>query len=292
MLLINDHQPQLAELNLLLQQRVRANHQLCVALRDVPSHFALAIRFQRARQQDDAVPGILQNSPRRKIMLLRQDLGRRHQRHLATILDRDNRRLEPHNRLARSHISLQQTPHGIRLLHVRGNLFQHPLLRRSGMKRQNLLDRRPHPVVQPECDPRLRLLLAPLQFHPEFDEEQLIEDHPQMCRSTARLQVLEAFARLRPMHVPQRGPRRDQPQMRAHGGRNRVRQIGRQVVERRADRLPKPARSQPPNRFINRNDASDLQRLGRLFLGAVVSESVGSPRISNCGWMICNSRLR
>ena len=39
-------------------------------------------------------------------------------------------------------VALQQTPHGIGLLHVGGDLFEHLFLRGGGMKRQNLLDRR------------------------------------------------------------------------------------------------------------------------------------------------------
>ena len=81
-------------------------------------------------------------------MLLRKNLGGRHQRHLVAVFDGDDRRLKADDGFPRAHISLQQTPHGMRLLHVIGDLFQHPLLRRRGMKRQNLLDRLAHPVVQ------------------------------------------------------------------------------------------------------------------------------------------------
>ena len=95
-------------------------------------------------------------------MLLRKNLRGRHQRHLAAVLDGDDRRLEPHDRLTRTHVTLQQTPHRIRLFHIRRNLFQHALLRCRGMKGQNLLDCGPHPVVQLKRDSGLRLLLAPL----------------------------------------------------------------------------------------------------------------------------------
>ena len=92
-------------------------------------------------------------------MLLRQNLGRRHQRDLVAVFDGDDRRLEADNCLARSHVPLQQTPHGIRLLHVGSNFLQHPLLRGRGMKWQNLLDRRSHPIVETERYSGLRFLL-------------------------------------------------------------------------------------------------------------------------------------
>ena len=127
------------------------------ALRNVAADFALAVGLQRAGQQDDAVSRILQNSARGKIMLLRENFRGRHQRHLATVFDGDDRCLKTDNGFPRAYVSLQQTPHGMRLLHVIGNLFQHPLLRRCGMEGQNFLDRLAHAVIQAKSDSGLRL---------------------------------------------------------------------------------------------------------------------------------------
>ncbi len=46
-------------------------------------------------------------------MLLRQNLSRSHQGDLIAILDGDDRGLKGDNRFARSHIALQETPHGM-----------------------------------------------------------------------------------------------------------------------------------------------------------------------------------
>ena len=74
------------------------------------------------------------------------------------------------------------------------------------------------------------------------------------------------------MHVPQCRARRDQAESRADDGRNRLWQLRCQSVERGADGAPKPARRKAslPRRFINRNDAADLQRLARLFFGRAI----------------------
>ncbi len=162
-----------------------ADDELRVSLRDVAADFALAVGFQRAGQQNDAVSGILQNLPRGKIMLLRENLRGRHQRHLITVLDRNDRRLKADDGFTRAHISLQQTPHGIRLLHVIGDLFQHPLLRRRGMKGQNLLDRLARVVIQAKGDAGLRFLLSAFEFQPQLDEEQFFKDQPNV-RGRAR----------------------------------------------------------------------------------------------------------
>src|SRR5579864_6634247 len=106
MLLVDDYQPQIAELNFLLEESMRPNDQLGVSLRDVPADFALAVGFERSCQQHDAISGVLQNPPRGEIMLLGKNLRGRHERNLAAILDGDNRCLEPDNRFPGSHIAL------------------------------------------------------------------------------------------------------------------------------------------------------------------------------------------
>ncbi len=122
-LLVDDYQAWLGELNFFFQQSVRADDELRISLRDVAADFALAIGFERAGQQDNAISGILQNSARGKIMLLGENFRGRHQCNLAAIFNRDDRRLKADDGFAGTDISLQQTPHGIRLLHVAGDLF-------------------------------------------------------------------------------------------------------------------------------------------------------------------------
>ena len=181
---------------------MRPDNQLRVPLRDVPAHVPLAILLERSGEQHDAIAGVFQNLPRRKIMLLRQNFGRSHERDLVAVLDGDDGGLKRHNRLARSHVALQQTPHRIRRLHIGGDFLQHPLLRRGRMKWQYLLNRMPHAIVQLKRDSGLRLLLPPLEFEPQLDKEQFIENQPDMRRRPRRLQIAETLARLRPVHFP------------------------------------------------------------------------------------------
>ena len=140
----------------------------------------------------------------------------------------------------------------------------------SGMKGQNLLDRRPRAIVQAKRDSRLRLLLAPFQLQAQFHKKQFVEDHTDVRRRARRLQLFQAFAGLGPVNIPQRGPRRDQSQVRPHRGRNRFRQIGRQIVERSVNDAPEPARSKPSDGLIDRNDAPNFQRLGGFFTRAIL----------------------
>ena len=185
MLLVDNHETQFGELDAFFQQGVRANDQVGVALRDVAADIALAILFDGAGQQHDAVSSAFENPPRGKIMLLRQDLRRRHQRDLAAVFDGDDGRFERHDRLARPNVPLQQPAHGIRLLHVGSNFFQDALLRGRGMKRQDLLDGLARPVVEPEGDAGLRLHLPAAKFEAQFHEEEFFKNQPKM-RGRAR----------------------------------------------------------------------------------------------------------
>ncbi len=115
-------------------------------------------------------------------MLLRQDFSRGHQCHLVSVFHGDDSGLKSHDGFSRSHIALEQTAHGKRLLHVGGNLFQHTLLRRGGMKRQNFLNSGAHVFIQPKSNAGLRLLLAAFQFESQLNEKQFFEDQPDVRR--------------------------------------------------------------------------------------------------------------
>ena len=57
-------------------------------------------------------------------MLLGQDLGRRHERHLQAVLHRHQRRQQRDDRLAGADVALQQPVHRLRPLHVVDDLLE------------------------------------------------------------------------------------------------------------------------------------------------------------------------
>ena len=208
-------------------------------------------------------------------MLLRQDFRGRHQRHLITIFDGDNGRLKTDDGFARTDVSLQQTPHGIRLLHVLGDFLEDPFLGGGGMKRQNFLDGLAHAIIGAKSDASFGLLLTPLELQAEFDEEQFFEDQTDVRGRAAGLQVREAFASFGPMHFPEGLARRNQSQALAHGGRNRFRDLRSEIVERFANDAAKPAGGYAalPGRFVDRHDAAHFERrrsfVVRIFGGGI-----------------------
>ena len=196
-------------------------------------------------------------------MLRCQNLRRSHQRHLVPVLDGNHRRLERHDGLPRPHVTLQQPTHRCRLLHVIDNLFQHALLRRRRMKRQNLLHCRARLVVDREAHARLRPHLAPFQLQAKFEKKQFLKDQTKQRWSPRRLQLRQALAHHGPMRLPERGLAIHEPHLPAYHRRNRIRQILVQPFQHPVNDAPEPSRRQLPfsGRLINGNNAPRLQRL-------------------------------
>ena len=107
-LLVDHRQRQVVVLHALLEQRVGADDQRHRAIRQsaqqlrprAPLHATGQQRHRRRRQ-----------ARQRAVVLLRQHLGRRHQRGLLPGLDRAQHRQQRHQRLAGADVALQQPQH-------------------------------------------------------------------------------------------------------------------------------------------------------------------------------------
>ncbi len=71
-------------------------------------------------------------------------------------------------------------------------------------------------------DSGLRLLLATFEFESQLQKEEFFEDQADVRRGARGLQVLKALAGIGPVDLSQRVLRRDQAQMVAHDGWNRI----------------------------------------------------------------------
>ncbi len=271
MLLVDDDQAELVELHRLLNERVRANHQLRVALRDVVARLLLAARLLRAGEQNDAIAGGFQNAARRQVMLRGQNFRGRHERDLVAVLDGDDRSLEGDNGFAGADVALQQAAHGRGLGHVAGNLLEHALLRSRGMKRQNALDGGAHDIVDLEGDAGLGAHLAALKLQAEFKEEQLLEDQPDERRGARRLQFGKALAHLGPMRLPESAAAIDQLHAATNRSGDSVGKILIEVLQHAVHHATKPARGEASiaGGLVDRDDAAHLEGLQALiFSGA------------------------
>ena len=139
-----------------------SDDQLGIALANMSANFALPIVLKGACEQDHPVPRIFENAASRKVMLLGENLSRCHERDLIAIFHGDDGSFESHNCFAGADVALQQTAHGKRFLHVRGNFFEHTFLCFGGMEGQNFLDSFAHSSFERKCDSSFGFLLTAL----------------------------------------------------------------------------------------------------------------------------------
>ena len=114
MLLVDDGEREVAERDVLLEQRVGADQEIDLAGREAGQDVgALAAAFAAGEQRDAHADRLGERRDGGE-MLARQDLGRRHQRGLAAGLDHRRAGEQRHHGLARADVALQQAQHAVR----------------------------------------------------------------------------------------------------------------------------------------------------------------------------------
>ena len=128
MLFIDDGKAQATKFDLFLNHRMGSDHDLHLSPPDAVINLLPLRALDVARQQGHPNSQGFHPAVDREIMLLGQHFGRRHDGGLIAELHRPQAGQEGHNRLSASHISLNQTVHGMRFFHILHNLRQGPLL--------------------------------------------------------------------------------------------------------------------------------------------------------------------
>ena len=125
MLLVDDDEPELVERHRLLGERVRADDEMDRAARELGANLAaLAPRVTLPVSDATRNRDVVQQPANRQVVLVRQDLGRRHERDLKAVLHRDDRREQRDDGLAGADVALQQPVHRLGPLHVGHDLAQ------------------------------------------------------------------------------------------------------------------------------------------------------------------------
>ena len=276
---------------------MRAHHELDAARREPVQHPAPVGAAGRSRQQRHLVRARRQQPPDRQVMLLGEDLGRRHERDLQAVLHRDHGRQQRHDRLARADIALQQPLHRRRPRHVADDVLEgQPLC--SGQRERQHRPRRGADAVVDDRDDGLPLRDGgpPPESQPDLEQQELFENHAHLCRRSKRVQQVERRVGGREMRLGNRRP----PIRKAHLGAQPVRQhVGRilgQLLHHVVDERPLHAARGAPGLLVDRHDAArvdgvtlppawqlvlrigDLQRPGFATLGGPVQNDVRPPR--------------
>ena len=258
--------PSLAELDVFFEQRMGAHHQVDVARGQTALQVRLLTRLARADEQIDVVRQGLEQVLDVEVMLHGQDFRGRHERHLVTILHGQDRRLNGHDGLAGTYVTLQQPVHRPGRAHVLHNLLQHAFLRRGRMKRQDALDRLADTVGDGELDSRRALRLATLEGEPGAHHKELFKDHPDLSRTSKTGHFLEGNLARRKVGLPQGRRPLHQLVLLPHRRRQPVADGTLQESQGAPDQTAQDARPEPAHRFVDGHDAPHRQRVDILRL--------------------------
>ena len=187
MLLVDHRETQAPERHGLLYQRMRAHDEAGAAPGEPLAHRRLFRGRHPAEQQLRPDVEGLEQARERGLVLLGEQLGRRHDRRLVAVLRGEQHREERHDRLAGPHVAHQQTVHPQGRRHVFGDLADGVPLVAGELERQVLLETSRQLALQLEADSGAGAFgqMASASLH-ELLVEQLVERQPAAARLCLR----------------------------------------------------------------------------------------------------------
>ncbi len=191
-LLVHDDEAQTVKADRLLQEGVGSDGHLHLTRSNrLPKPLPLPYACPSA-QEADLNPHGLQDGLGLQVVLLRQDLCRRHNRPLEAASHGMDHGQEGHRRLPRPHIPLQEAHHGSRPRHVSLDLLQDPLLGGGKLKPQACPYRR-FDARRPRHGTRhIRLCRPTHAGHAEAQQQEVIEGEAPL----PRLRVLHLLGKM------------------------------------------------------------------------------------------------
>ena len=228
---------------------MRADHHVQQPQLQIQQQLTPRLHAHTACQQRYAHTQRLKIIKQRRIMLRRQNLRRRHQTALMTVLHRLRQGQHADNRLAAANVALQNAVHRLVAGHILRNLAPHLLLRLRQRKRQifdNVVHQRSLRLMRNACT--LILVLLAVIKQATLQKEQLLENK-------AVLRPAQRLPAFRKMNILQRLIARRQPALLNNG----LRQAFRQLLRRQRQRLTHPLAQiilrQRSGQRINRHNA-------------------------------------
>ena len=197
-LLIHNDQAQLMELDRGLEQRMRADGEFRIALRDAFGRRSLVLLLQAAGEPHRFDAERCQPVAQFEVMLLGEDFGRRHEGGLVAVLDGLQCGKRGDHGLAAADIALQQALHGMRAGQVDADLVPDFLLRAGKGERQVLQQCIGELVMRREFGCNAPAAFAVVHAHRKLLCQQFIEfdAHPGRVRSCEQGVLVDVGRRL------------------------------------------------------------------------------------------------
>ena len=263
MLLVDDRQSQRVELDRRLHERMGSDRQVSVSRREGREGFPPRLRSLAAGQRDDPETGPGEERPQGQVVLLGEELGRGHERDLQAVLEGHEGGKEGDDCLAAPHVALQEPVHGVGAAQVADDRAHRSPLPGGQPERQHREGRAADAIVHPDG---VRLAFPgprpPAHLQAQAEEKQLFQNQPHLSRGAEAIELGERGAGGRKMGLPEGSAALGQPPARQEAGGQGIVEVGRQLRERAVDQPPKLPGRQGAHPFINRHDASAVQRAG------------------------------
>ena len=247
-LLVDHGKAEALEAHRLLDQRVRAHDEPRPAAGDALAGRRLFGAGQAPDQELGPEAHGLQQAREGVVVLLGEQLRRRHDRGLVAVLGGEQHREQRHHRLPGPHVAHQQAMHPLGGRHVFGDFPDGVLLVSRQLEGERLLEPRRQLAFELEAD------AGPRAFgqHPRPGlHELLVEEFVEGQAPPAALGVLE---RRGPVDRREGLPHRGEPHARAQRRRMRIRRERQQRVEVLGQQPADLAVGQPFGRRIHRQD--------------------------------------
>lgn len=139
-LLIDDHQAQVGELDVFLDQGLRADREVDLAAGQVLEERALALALGAVGEELDGDAGAFEQPGEGEVMLLGQDFGGGQERALELVGDADEHGIDRDDGFARSHIPLEKARHRALGLKIAENVIDGSLLCAGELEAEALAD--------------------------------------------------------------------------------------------------------------------------------------------------------
>ena len=261
-LLVNGHKSKSCKSDILLDQSVRADDQLCFAGLDAFERGLLFGALQAADQQFDTVARFAQNPPGRKEVLNGENFRGRHERRLRPVFDGDHRSLQGNDGLSAADIALQQAIHRRRLFQVCNNFCEDTFLRLCRFERENAFQSFADAVFAHAKGDGVFLARGPaVQAQAELVQKKLLEDEPLLRGRAKSVHGVERFRWLGKMCVNEGFAARGIVQAAAQTFRQNIRHPGIDELHCSVHRAPNLLGAERPDRFVNRHDAPHFRRI-------------------------------
>ena len=261
-LLIDDDESQIGKFDVCLKQRLGADGDGGLPRSDFFERVLARAAVELAGESGHDNTERLEPAGKVAQVLIGEQLGRRHHRHLQTAFDGGETRARGHDGLARPDIALHQALHRMYLSQIGQDFIQHSLLRARELKRQTREQLR-YQFSRPAHGRRAFGLHSRAQtLQTQVMRQQLFKGKAQHRGMFALRQQLHRRVRRWLMHQRQRFDQRGQAQLLQHGGRQLFLDFFQIFFQRLAREFAQTQLMHAGGRRIHRRQV--LLRLGRL----------------------------